>query len=72
MTIKEDDYNKALATVRQAINAGELTGSTAGKSHVVHGRGTVPDHYGTELISQVEEDGGSPELVRKLKKIMGL
>jgi len=70
--IKADDYNKALMTVRQAINNKELTGKTAGKSHPAHGTKTVPEGHGEELIKQVQADGGSPELVKKLKKIMGI
>lgn len=72
MPIKEDDYNKALMTVRQAINAREISGKTAGKSHPAHGKGTVPDGHGIELISQVRADGGSDTLIAKLEKIMGL
>ena len=71
MSIKQADYNKALMTVRQAINAGELTGATAGKSHLAHD-GDVPDSHGEEMIRQVTADGGSQALIAKLKKIMGL
>ena len=54
-----------------AINAGELTGATAGKSHLAHD-GDVPDSHGEEMIRQVTADGGSQALIAKLKKIMGL
>ena len=72
MSIKEADYNKALMTVRQAINNKEITGKTAGKSHPAHGGKDVPNGHGTELIAQVQADGGKPELIKKLKKIMGI
>jgi hypothetical protein len=67
MTIKLADYNKALMTIRL-----DLPDSRAGQSHVVHGRDSVPDHYGTDLLEQAIADGADDALQRKLTKILGI
>ena len=67
MTIKLADYNKAVMTIRL-----ELPDSRAGQSHVAHGRDSVPDYYGTELLDQAIADGADDNLQRKLKRILGI
>jgi hypothetical protein len=67
MTIKLADYNKALMTIRL-----DLPKSRAGQSHVVHGKDSVPDHYGTDLLAQAVKDGADAALQKKLKKILGI
>ena len=67
MTIKLADYNKAVMTIRL-----ELPNSRAGQSHPAHGRDSVPDHYGTDLLDQAIADGANAALQRKLRKILGV
>lgn len=76
MAIRNRDYRQAIMHVRQNLNYG-----MARNTHPPHGNdGTVPDHYGRDLISQVIEDmldHGEPQaaidqMVRELENIMGL
>ena len=67
MPIKLADYQKAVMTIRQYLG-----NVRSAQSHPPHGRDSVPDHYGTELLEQAIEDGADAELQDRLARILGI